>query len=67
MPIEVVYPGAPLGVISAGTRVSVRSWPAGCCVPGFEIVGTVAEDNDILGYRVRRIVEGAAVRSRGPR
>ncbi len=60
---ELVYPGAPLGVLARGTRVSVRSWVEGCWIPGFEIVGIVIEDDDILGYRVLRVGESAALRA----
>jgi hypothetical protein len=47
-----MYPRVPLGVLADGTPVRVRSWVDGSWMDGFEIVGIVAEDNDMLGYRV---------------
>jgi len=53
-----VYPRAPLGVLEDHTPVLVRCWLYGSWNAGFEIAGVVAEDNDILGYRVRRVSDG---------
>jgi hypothetical protein len=53
-----VYPRVPLGVLAEHTAVRVRSWLDGSWAAGFEIAGIVAEDNDILGYRVRRVSNG---------
>ena len=56
-----VYPRAPLGVLAEHTPVRVRSWLDGSWAEGFEIAGIVAEDNDIVGYRVLRVWDGTVL------
>jgi hypothetical protein len=58
-----VYPRSPLGVLDDGTPVRLRSWQDGSWVAGFEIAGTVTEDNDLLGYRVRSVADAIVLRA----
>jgi hypothetical protein len=58
-----VYPRSPLGVLDDGTPVMLRSWQDGAWVAGFEIAGTVTEDNDLLGYRVRSVADASVLRA----
>jgi len=63
MSTQVLYPRAPLGVLADGTPVSVRSWLEGSWAHGYQIDGIVVDGDDLLGYRVRRLVDGVVLRA----
>jgi len=56
-----VYPREPFRVFGEHTPVRVRSWIDGSWMTGFEIAGIVAEGDDVLGYRVRRVSDGTVL------
>ena len=60
-----VYPRAPLGVLANNTSVRICAALDGSGIGDFEIAGIVAEDNDFLGYLVRRMSDGTVLRARG--